>query len=267
MDYVIGDVHGCFAQLMQLLEKIDFDEQVDRLWFTGDLINRGPAPLEVLLFVSSLKKTPNVVLGNHDLHFLAVYYGQQKIHPKFDNFDDLLKSADVDELANWLRSQRLAIYEPSLNILLTHAGICPSWTIEQTLAYANEVETILREPQHFKRYLQSMYGNEPALWSDNLKGLPRLRLITNYLTRMRYLDLNNQQLLLQYNTLTSDINAKPWFDFIDYSKIRVDLVFGHWAALQGKVNKPHIYGVDTGCYYGGSLTALCLQTRKIISLK
>ena len=150
MDYVIGDIHGCYEPLMRLLDKINFNESQDSLWFCGDFINRGPDALAVLRFVSSLEQKPRVVLGNHDLHFLAVYYGAKKRDPHFDSLDPILNAPDVDALATWLVSQPLAIYEASFNVLLTHAGICPAWSVENTLSYAAEVEAQLQDPVHRK---------------------------------------------------------------------------------------------------------------------
>lgn len=261
MDYAIGDIHGCYDQLMQLLDHIQFDDTNDRLWFSGDFVNRGPDALAVLRFVSSLKTKPMVVLGNHDIHFLAVFYGVQKVHPKFDNFDDLFKAFDIGELAEWLAQQRLAIYDQSLDVLLTHAGICPSWSLSKALRYAKEVEQVLSDPKQRLDYLSIIYGNEPSVWSEQLQGGARLRLITNYLTRMRYLDKTNHRLLLQYNTLTSDKQAVPWFECIEPQPNNRLLLFGHWAALKGQVNRQDIIGLDTGCYYGGVLTAVELVSR------
>ena len=262
MDYAIGDVHGCYQPLMCLLDKINFDESVDRLWFCGDFVNRGPDALSVLRFISALAIKPCVVLGNHDLHFLAVYYGIKKMQPKFDAFDEILAASDLKQLVQWLQSQSLAIYNESLKVLITHAGVCPSWDLKQTLGYAKEVETVLQNPHKIKSYLQAMYGNKPSLWCDALKGDERLRLITNYLTRMRYLDKHSQHLLLQHKTLTDDANTAPWFQFVDPFHFGSDLIFGHWAALEGRVFKTGIFGLDTGCYFGGPLTAMCIQTKQ-----
>jgi len=266
MDYVIGDIHGCYLSLMTLLDKINFNERQDRLWFCGDFVNRGPDALAVLRFISSLSQAPRVVLGNHDLHFLAVYYGAKKANADVGLLAPILNARDVDDLASWLVGQSLAIYDKTFNILLTHAGICPAWTIENTLTYAAEVEMALKDPVKRKLYFNRMYGNEPSLWGNSITGAERLRLITNYLTRMRYLDKNTQKLLMQYNTLTDDKAAKPWFDFISPDKLKCDLVFGHWAALKGNVNTVNIHALDTGCCYGGVLTALCLQTRQKIQV-
>ena len=214
-----------------------------------------------LRFVSSLKCSAQVVLGNHDLHFLAVYYGVHKPHPKFDTFNELMQAPDINVLVEWLYHQKLAIYNNELGILLTHAGICPDWTIQQTLQYASEIEVLLQSDINRGALFQNMYGNQPDLWADDLQGHARHRLIINYLTRMRYLDSKTKKLLLQYNTTTNSPEAMPWFDCIEASKtLNTTLLFGHWAALKGQVNRSGIIGLDTGCYYGGPLTAICLQT-------
>lgn len=267
MDYIIGDLHGCYVPLMRLLDKINFDDAADRLWFCGDFVNRGPDPLKVLRFIYSLKNKPKIVLGNHDLHFLAVYYGAQTRHAQFDLFDEVLNAPEVETLTAWLTIQPLALYDSDFNVLLTHAGICPAWSLEQTLSYAAEVGSVLSDPLQRKAFFGGMYGDQPALWSDKLKGIERLRLITNYLTRMRYLDNKTQELLLQHSTLTDDDNAIPWFECLNTQTLTCSLVFGHWAALQGKLDSDVIYGLDTGCYFGGPLTALCLQTKEQIQVK
>lgn len=258
--FAIGDIHGCYRPLMMLLEKLQFNEKSDNLWFTGDFVNRGPDALAVLRFISSLSQPARVVLGNHDLHFLAVYFKQRQLHPKFDHFDELFAAHDIDVLVDWLCQQPLAVYQPSLNALLTHAGICPAWTVSQTLAYADEVAQALQDEKTRALFFKSMYGNEPSLWSEDLEGMDRLRCITNYLTRMRYLDKTTHRLLLQHKTLTTDAQAVPWFDCLLEDSSRPLLLFGHWAALQGKVSRADVIGLDTGCYYGGVLTALDLDS-------
>lgn len=263
MDYAIGDLHGCYDALQLLLEKLDFNEHSDRLWFTGDFVNRGPDPLSVLRFVSGLKIKPKVVLGNHDLHFLAVYHGAKQRHPQFDAFDDLLNAPDIAYLVKWLLDQKLAIYDKQLNFLLTHAGICPKWDIQKTLSHANEIEITLADPTLRVVFFREMYGDQPNLWCESLKGNQRLRLITNYLTRMRYLHKGTHALLLQHKTTSKENNALPWFKLVNTKKLGCYLMFGHWAALKGNVSVPGVYGLDTGCYYDGTLTAMCLQTKKI----
>lgn len=262
MDYVIGDLHGCYEALQLLLKKINFDEFKDRLWFCGDFVNRGPDALSVLRFVSSLKVKPCVVLGNHDLHFLAVYFGVKKSHSKYDAFDKLLSAPDIEFLVQWLLSQNLAVVDLKLGFLLTHAGICPTWKYDKVLALASEVETALRDPLARIEYFSNMYGNLPDTWHDDLAGCERLRVITNYLTRMRYLDKKTHALLLQHKTITSAENAVPWFELTIPSYVGCELLFGHWAAMKGNVTTAGIYGLDTGCYFDGTLTAMCLQTKE-----
>jgi bis(5'-nucleosyl)-tetraphosphatase (symmetrical) len=268
MDYAIGDIHGCYFQLMRLLDKIRFCDVDDRLWFTGDFINRGPDGLAVLRFVSSLQQNqPQVVLGNHDLHLLAVYFGARTPHPKFDAFTEIFAAHDCAELVEWLCRQNLACYDPVLKISMTHAGICPDWSIEQTLSLANEVEVALRDPQLRIAFFNEMYGNQPAKWSEHLKGNERLRVITNYLTRMRYLAKADQRLLLEHKTLTDDDQAVAWFDCVLPLVNDHKLLFGHWAALEGNVHRQDIIGLDTACYYGKALTAYCLQTGELTQVE
>lgn len=262
MDYAIGDVHGCYDQLMHLLDHISFDEKHDRLWLVGDLVNRGPNALGVLRFLSTLSNQPNITLGNHDLHFLAVYFKVKKKHPQKDNFSQLVTASDIDVLAHWLRRQPLVVYDPELNVLMVHAGVCPLWTLSQTLTHALEVaQALASEENEVARFLSFMYGNEPSRWSLDLVGVDKLRCVVNYFTRMRYVDKKGG-LLLQYKTLAQDENAYPWFERIDRAKLPAELVFGHWASLNGKVQVPGVYGLDTGCVYGGQLSALCLQTKQ-----
>ena len=264
MDYVIGDVHGCYEQLMQLLEIIAYDPDKDCLWFTGDFMNRGPFSLEVLRFVSSLTIKPKIVLGNHDLHFLASFFLNKNVSKKNTIYYQLISAPDIHEIIDWLIHQKLAIYESDLNILLTHAGICPTWTVKQVIGYAREVESALQDPKTRINYFESLYGNKPDQWSEDLTDGTRLRVITNYLTRMRYLDKHSWALRLEYNALTDNPEVIPWFECIAKSSGLPTLLFGHWAALEAKTNRSDIIGLDTACYYGKWLSAYCLQTKRIV---
>ena len=182
--YAIGDIQGCYTSLRRLLDQLDLDPAKDRLWFVGDLVNRGPDSLAVLRFVKGLGNQAIVVLGNHDLHLLARAEGHER-NAKKDNLDDILNAPDRDELLHWLRHRSLAHYDARKGFLMVHAGVPPQWDLAQTLAYARELETALREPG-YQRLLTAMYGDQPSLWSDSLVGMDRLRFITNGLTRMRY---------------------------------------------------------------------------------
>lgn len=267
-DYAIGDIQGCFKPLMQLLDKIAFNDREDRLWFTGDLVNRGPQSLEVLRFIKSLSIKPRISLGNHDLHLLATLYREQSPSNPDDTLHAILTASDRDALGEWLRQQPLLYHDEPLNAVLCHAGICPLWTLEEAKNHAGEVESVLRG-EHFRDYLNALYGNEPDLWSDDLSGMERLRLITNYFTRMRYCS-SEGRLMLQCKDLANpalEEQVFPWFLVPARRVIREDILFGHWAALRGFSPVKNIHALDTGCFWGGELTALRLQDKKRFSVK
>lgn len=258
MDYCIGDVQGLYTELMQLLDVINFDEERDRLWFVGDLVNRGPDSLKVLRFIHALKTPAIISLGNHDLHSLARYHQTVPAHPS-DTLDELLSSADADMLFHWLAKQPLAYYDESLKVFMAHAGLPPLWSKEQALSAAHEVEQMIAS-NHAIDYFQVMYGNEPSCWQASLQGMDRLRAITNYLTRMRYLSPKGE-LNLNEKGNAQPPGFFPWFEITPDSPRDFDIVFGHWAALKGQVPNNRIHALDTGCVWGGKLTALCLQTK------
>ena len=257
--YVIGDVHGCYEPLSRLLAKISYSPHQDRILFIGDLVGRGRQSLEVLRHAKSLcSHNGALVLGNHDLHLIALFLKAPAAasHPD-PSLARLLEAEDCAELIDWLRHQPLALYENAHQCLLVHAGVPPIWTQEQALLYAAELETALHSDRaELRDTLNSLYGDEPSRWSDSLVGSQRLRLIANYLTRMR---LCNQQgdLLFEQSEEKKKANYKPWLDFP-----RADsgtIIFGHWAALGGKTRLPHIIGLDYGCVWGHSLAALRLD--------
>jgi bis(5'-nucleosyl)-tetraphosphatase (symmetrical) len=262
--YVLGDIQGCYDELMQLLELVEFDPVEDTLWFVGDLVNRGPASLEVLRFVHSLGDSAITVLGNHDLHLLALAYGERQSRSA-DTLAAVLAAPDRDELLNWLRSRPLLhIDERGENpdkrpVLMVHAGLPPIWSVERAAALAVEVEGALRSDR-ISEFLRAMYGNSPACWRDDLKGMTRLRVITNYLTRMRLLDADGM-LQLSFDGRAEDAPPpyRPWFEFYRERPLTHTVVFGHWAALEGRVGVPGVMALDTGCVWGKSLTALRLQ--------
>lgn len=261
--YAIGDLQGCFSELEQLLEKISFDPNQDQLWLAGDLVNRGPQSLEVLRFASAMGDSVKAVLGNHDLHLLAVAFGGGRVKRK-DTLDEILSAPDRDELLDWLRHQPLCHFDPSLGYVMTHAGIPPAWSVNDTLNYASEVEQVLRSPQ-CKGYFEAMYGNTPDQWNHSLSGMDRLRAITNYLTRMRFCTPASQ---LEFDSKEGldqcPAGYAPWFSYPRQDDIPV--IFGHWASLEGNVNLPGIHALDTGCVWGGRLTAMNLTTGELTSV-
>lgn len=255
--YAIGDIQGCFDELSDLLLHINFTDQ-DELWFAGDLVNRGPKSLETLRFIKSLGKKAKVVLGNHDLHLLAVHYTTAKTKRQ-DTLQQLLAATDCDDLMDWLRHQPLLHFDPALSAVISHAGIPPFWTIEQSISRAREVETVLQSNDHIA-YLTQMYGNSPALWREELQGIDRLRCITNYLTRMRFCDSNSKLDLTTKGEIGQQPNGfKPWFEIERTAKDNTTILFGHWAAIMGHTGQPQMIAVDTGCVWGEKLSAICLE--------
>ncbi len=267
--YAIGDVQGCFAELRELLDVLKFDPARDRLWFTGDLVNRGPESLNALRFVRNLGDRAVTVLGNHDLHLLACVFGKRRPHRK-DTFDDVLRAPDRDELLDWLRRRPLVHRDPALGCTLIHAGLPPQWDIAQAQLLAREVESMLQSSK-IAKFMEEMYGNEPAQWSEGLRGWERLRFITNCLTRMRYCDKNGRLDLSEKSAPGRQKKGLlPWFTLPGRRSAEETLIFGHWATLRlnGIDYRVHnVHGIDTGCVWGGALTALCLDDGREIQVR
>jgi bis(5'-nucleosyl)-tetraphosphatase (symmetrical) len=265
-DYAIGDIQGCFSALQRLLDHIDFNEHKDRLWFVGDLVNRGPESLAVLRFVKNLPLTPRMTLGNHDLHLLSQLFGDKVWNNHDDTLHDILAAPDAEELGDWLRKQSMLYHDPGLNIVMCHAGINPAWNLEQAKSCAQELEQVLTGSS-YRNFLNQMYGNEPDHWSDDLTGMERLRLICNSFTRMRFCNAQGHLALGYKGTIkNAPPELQPWYAVPNRKEIEPDIVFGHWAALGGQCPHPRIHALDTGCYWGGQLTALRLQDRQRFSV-
>jgi bis(5'-nucleosyl)-tetraphosphatase (symmetrical) len=253
--YAIGDVQGCYDELQALLDHIAFNPAQDQLWFAGDLVNRGHQSLQVLRFIRDL---PNavVVLGNHDIYLLSLANG----HPFKDHtVQDVLTAPDCQELIDWLRRQPLLHYDPRLNYVMTHAGVLPQWSLIQAQHYAREVEAVLQSDD-YAQHLDDLYGDQPDQWQENLSGYDRLRFIVNAFTRMRFCTRDGQ---LNFSC-TGKISSAPkdmlaWFQVPHRAIGDTPIVFGHWAALEGKTQAPGVFGLDTGCVWGGSLTAMRLE--------
>lgn len=259
--YAIGDIQGCFKSLKALLKKIQFDPAKDTLWIAGDLINRGPKSLETLRYLYSMRDSVVAVLGNHDLHLLATALLEQSPSKK-DTIDDILSASDRDELLTWLRHCPLVHHDKNLGFTMSHAGIPPIWNIDQALKYSAEVEKVLRGDKH-KKFLKNMYGNLPDVWSDDLTGNDRLRVITNYFTRMRFCTAKGRlDFKCKLGPKSPPKGFLPWFDHRKRKTKKNHLVFGHWASLEGKTYTKRVYALDTGCAWGGHLSALHLEKRK-----
>ncbi|MBZ0072134.1 MAG: symmetrical bis(5'-nucleosyl)-tetraphosphatase [Thiohalobacteraceae bacterium] len=255
--YAIGDVQGCLHELDRLLTELHFDPARDRLWFAGDLVNRGPRSLETLRFVRGLGAAATTVLGNHDLHLLAVACDPARARPK-DTLHPILDAPDRTELLDWLRRQPLLHHDATLGYTLIHAGLPPQWDLGLAQDCAREVEAALRGDD-YAAYLTQMYGNEPDRWTDDLQGQERLRFITNCFTRLRYCDADGR-LGLAFKGAPGSQPAGwlPWFEIPQRRSRSLRIVFGHWSTL-GPRDDPGIFPLDSGCLWGGQLTALRLD--------
>ena len=266
--YAIGDLQGCLREFDALLEKLTFGPE-DRLWLVGDLINRGTDTLGTLRRVYAMREQCEIVLGNHDLHFLAIYFGGHTPRPG-DTFDELLKADEVDELAHWMRSLPLLHRDVELGYLMTHAGLPHIWSVSRAEALAAEVAAVLRGENPaltYPEFFAHMYGNEPRMWRDDLAGLARIKLITNYLTRMRLvsaagaLDFDHKGVLSE-----APDGWLPWYALVDAENCPERIIFGHWAALDGHVTNDRVIALDTGCVWGRSLTAVRLGDERKVSV-
>ena len=253
--YAIGDVQGCFNELQELLERVGYDSGRDQLWFVGDLVNRGPKSLEVLRFVKSLGKRAVSVLGNHDLHLITQFEGFERPR-KDDTFADILAAPEARALVDWLRTRPMMHAENGY--VLVHAGLLPQWSVAKALSLAHEVEQGLSSSD-YREFLVHMYGSTPDMWSDGLRGWDRLRIIVNAMTRMRFCTPGGQMEFRAKGT-------RPPPGYVAWYEARrpepETLIFGHWSALGLKLTS-RLAALDTGCVWGGSLTALRLQDRAL----
>lgn len=283
--YAIGDVHGCFKELQELLSVIAFNPQNDSLWFVGDLINRGPQSVEVLRFIKGLGSSAVVVLGNHEIYTLYIQKHRHLLK-NFPGLEPIFSVPDSDDLLFWIRNRPLLHYDAKLNYVMVHAGIYPLWSLEEAASCAKEVENVI-SGEKFSEFLDHIEGNKPDLWNESLEGFERWRFIVNAFTRMRFCDINSRLNL----TCKAELGAQPkgyipWFKVPNRKAQNEKIIFGHWAALGGKIvsaqsilsinefqglapkgERYNSYGLDTGCAYGGGLTALRLGDERIFWVK
>ena len=254
--YLIGDVQGCDSALGRLLDVLDFSPSRDRLVLLGDLVNRGPDSLGVLRRLMALGADALCLLGNHDLHLLGVAAGARRLHRK-DTLQDVLQAPDSARLLDWLAQQRMAWWHDGC--LMVHAGVLPSWDHAQTMSLAGELEAVLRSPQR-DDFLRQMYGNEPAQWHDGLQGIPRLRVIVNALTRLRFCNADGvMEFDAKEGADTAPEGYMPWFDVPGRRTANVTVAFGHWSTL-GHLHRHDLLSMDSGCVWGGCLSALRWHT-------
>ncbi len=257
--YAIGDVQGCADELQDLLGRIRFDPGRDRLWFVGDLVNRGPKSLEVLRLVRSLGKSAEVVLGNHDLHLICLFEGFAK-RRQDDTLDSVLKASDARELVDWLRTR--ALMHVKDGFAMVHAGVLPQWSMQRALALAHEAEGALRAPD-YREFLAHLYGSKPDTWRDELKGWDRLRVIVNAMTRMRFCTAQGAMEFREKGDAPPG-GYMPWFD-ARHGRDKEIFVCGHWSTLGLKLSE-RLLAIDTGCVWGGSLSALRLEDRRLFQV-
>jgi len=257
--YAIGDIQGCYGPLRRLLDLCRFNPRHDRLWLVGDLVNRGPHSLAVLRFVKSLGSRAVTVLGNHDLTLLIVAAGHRKPSPD-DTFNPILRAPDRDELLHWLRHRKMMHVERGF--AMVHAGLLPQWTIVKALKLAREVETELRGDDH-EKFLRKLYGNKPNRWDDDLQGIKRMRVIVNAMTRMRICTLaGRMEFAHKGKPFHLPIGYVPWFSVPQRKNRGTTILCGHWSAL-GLFANANVIALDTGCLWGGELTALRLEDQRL----
>ena len=260
--YAIGDVQGCFGALQRMLDKIRFDVARDQLWFVGDLVNRGPDSLAILRFVKNLGDRAVTVLGNHDLHLLMVAEGcAQPL--KNDTLREVLEAPDRKELLHWLRCQRMMYSRDGF--VMVHAGLLPSWSVEKALSLAREVEDALRG-ENYHELAARMYGNQPLQWRDDLSGIDRLRVIINAMTRLRVCTADGvMEFAYKGKPENSPPGYLPWYDVPGRMNRDATIICGHWSAL-GLLLRDDLLALDTGCLWGGNLSAVCLENRRLFQV-
>lgn len=264
--YLIGDIQGCYEPLQRLLDKVNFDPASDRLWPCGDLVNRGGQSLEVLRLLKSIEQSVSVSLGNHDLHLLACYDRFPQGNSGNKEFDAIFAAPECESILDWLCTQPLAIWSEEYQLLRVHAGVIPQWTWQDAVSASNEVSAVLQSPRRGK-YLRNMYGNSPRRWRDDRTGLKRLRLISNILTRLRFCDDLGRGIFNVSGPPGSESgHYKPWFKHKHRLTRDVKIVFGHWAAMGLRIKKRYI-AMDSGCVWGGKLSAFRLEDQRLFQVK
>jgi bis(5'-nucleosyl)-tetraphosphatase (symmetrical) len=260
--YLIGDVQGCFDALQALLHHISFDPRKDRLGFVGDLVNRGDKSLETLAFISHVND-PLIVLGNHDLHLMALYFlGESKFHKISHTLQDVLASSHCKKYIDFLLSKPFVHQDAAF--AMVHAGIPPQWSIDVAKKHSDDVSSLLQKTP--EAFFMHIYGDAPLLWCDDLQGWERARYIVNAFTRMRFCDQKGVLDLQNKKDVSDDAHYQPWFSWRAYSNDAKDIYFGHWASLEGRCHQPHVFALDTGCAWGGRLTAMRVEDHQLFSV-
>lgn len=262
-NYVVGDIQGCYKGLRKLLKSAGFEPKIDKLWAVGDLIARGPQSLETLMFLKDLGPHFDTVLGNHDLHLIAMAYGISTPKP-VDKLAPLINHKSFDELIDWLCTKKLAL-KPAKNHFISHAGLYPMWSTKKAISLSDEVSEALMG-SHRSQFLQKMYGNSPTIWNDDLEGPERLRFIVNALTRMRFLSGKALEFKTKCHSDLAPAELTPWY-LCPNPKLKKDkvLLFGHWASLMSETNNEKVIALDTGFVWGKQMTLYCIETKQFFS--
>ena len=267
--YAIGDIQGCYSELQNLLNEINFDERRDELWFAGDLVNKGPKSLQTLRFIKALGVNAKITLGNHDLHLLAVAKNIQPLLKK-DTIQEILAADDVEELIDWLKSRPLLITDDNLNFTMVHAGLPPQWSLENAKELAKECESILQS-EKINKLLAEMYGDTPNIWVNSLQDYAKQRFIINCFTRIRFC---NSDGMLDFDTKVApgkqNTSLIPWYSLPNRKTKDNKIIFGHWSTVhignEKNFKQYNVYPIDTGCLWGGRLTAMRLEDEKVFSV-
>ena len=267
--YAIGDLQGCYVELLELLNEINFDENNDRLWLVGDIVNRGPMSLECLEFVMSLGDNAQTVLGNHDLHLLAVTQGIRKDHRK-DTLQEIIEAEHSHQLLQWVRQQPLFMTDNELGFSMVHAGLPRQWSLQEASERAAEAEGLLRG-EDFYGFMQYMYGDSPDQWTDQLSGHDRYRYIINFFTRCRYIDIEGRMNLQEKGPPgTQPESLLPWYAHPERLNRDDPIIFGHWSTVtlgnDRDFQRYNVFPLDTGCLWGGKLTAMRLEDKHLFSV-
>ncbi len=268
--YAIGDIQGCYDEFRRLLDLLKYNPDKDKLWLAGDLVNRGPASLAVLKHVMSLKDAAIVVLGNHELHLLALSQNQQLKPGQNDTIGQILDSPELEQIVKWLRAQPLFHYDNKLEFAMVHAGLPPEWSIKDALMHSNELSQILSDEVEGENFLKHMYGNEPSIWDERLEGIDRWKFIADCLTRCRYFTPNGYLEFEEkrHPSLVKD-SLQPWYLMPNARWRGTPIVFGHWASLSIPKHtslENQIFPIDTGAVWGRDLTAISLEDKKLFSV-
>ena len=261
-DYAIGDLQGCFSEFNTLLQRVDFNPSKDHLYLVGDIVARGPDSLTCLDYIYQHQNSMTITLGNHDLHMVACYFLNKPTNPK-DKLNPIFESPKLAHYIAFLQTQPLALELMKHDCFISHAGLNPDWSIENALKHAQFAQSCYQS-NNAKAFFEHMYQPHPAKWSSNLDDFEKFRYIVNYFTRMRFLTSDNKLELNAKGAITDSQTLTPWFNHPNIAKTKHDIIFGHWAALEGRTDNPRVHALDTGCVWGNTMTLMELSTKKII---